>query len=157
MGNIKLELDERRAPVTVKNFLAYVDAKFYDDTIFHRVMSNFMIQGGGLTPDMKEKITARTIKNESGNGLSNSRGTVAMARLDDPHSASAQFFINVKDNPDLDKVRDRWGYAVFGNVIEGMDVVDEIRLVPTGNRKGHDDVPRKDVIIKSIRRVEKKE
>ena len=158
MGNIKLELDQRRAPITVKNFLDYVDEKFYDGTIFHRVISDFMIQGGGFTPEMEEKITRGNIKNESTNGVSNQRGTVAMARTPDPHSASAQFFINVKDNTGLDRAKsqDGWGYAVFGKVIEGMDVVDEIRLVPTGNRKGHDDVPRKEVIIKSIRRVETK-
>lgn len=158
MGNIKLELFERQAPVTTKNFLAYVDEKFYDGVIFHRVISNFMIQGGGFIPHMKEKMTRGNIRNESSNGLRNERGTIAMARTPDPHSASAQFFINVKDNPALDKAnsQDGWGYAVFGKVVEGMDVVDKIRFVPTGSQGGHGDVPKEPVVIKSVRRVETK-
>jgi cyclophilin family peptidyl-prolyl cis-trans isomerase len=152
MGTIKIELYPDKAPVTVKNFLGYVDDKFYDNTIFHRVISNFMIQGGGFTKDNKEKKTKDPIKNESDNGLSNKRGTIAMARTNKPDSATAQFYINVKDNGFLDKAqaRDGVGYAVFGKVIEGMDVVDKIKDVKTGA----EDKPKEDVIIKSIR-VEK--
>src|SRR6516162_4004178 len=155
-GTIKIELFADKAPITVKNFLSYVDDKFYDGTIFHRVISDFMIQGGGFLPGMKEKPSKAPIKNESSNGLANTRGTLAMARTNAPDSATAQFFINVKDNPGLDRrnARDGVGYAVFGKVIEGMDVVDKIRGVDTGRVGGHDDVPETDVIIKSIRRVE---
>ena len=155
-GPVKIELFESKAPITVKNFLSYVDDKFYDGTIFHRVISDFMIQGGGFLPGMKEKPSKAPIKNESSNGLANTRGTLAMARTNAPDSATAQFFINVKDNPGLDRrnARDGVGYAVFGKVIEGMDVVDKIRGVDTGRVGGHDDVPETDVIIKSIRRVE---
>jgi cyclophilin family peptidyl-prolyl cis-trans isomerase len=150
-GAIKLELDEGRAPVTVKNFLGYVDDKFYDGTIFHRVIPNFMIQGGGHTPGMERKPTKAPIRNESGNGLSNVRGTVAMARTSEPDSATSQFFINVVDNSgSLDAPR----YCVFGKVVEGMDVVDQIRAVPTGRRAGHDNVPVEDVLIHSVRRAE---
>jgi cyclophilin family peptidyl-prolyl cis-trans isomerase len=133
-----------------------VDDKFYDGTVFHRVISNFMIQGGGFEPGMKEKKSKDPIKNESFNGLPNKRGTIAMARTGVPDSATAQFFINVKDNDFLDKAnaRDRVGYAVFGKVIEGMDVVDKIREVETANAGGHENVPVQDVIIKSVR-VEK--
>ncbi len=153
-GPIKIELYDSQAPITVKNFLAYVDDKFYDGTIFHRVIFNFMIQGGGFLPGMKEKESKAPIKNESSNGLANGRATLAMARTNNPDSASAQFFINVKDNPALDRknAQDKVGYAVFGKVIEGMDVVDKIRGVQTGPQ----DIPEEDVIIKSIRRVEKK-
>jgi cyclophilin family peptidyl-prolyl cis-trans isomerase len=177
MGTIKVELYPDKAPVTVKNFLGYVDEKFYDNTIFHRVMGkentekqeDFMIQGGGFTKDHKEKKTKDTIKNESGNGLSNKRGTIAMARLRQPDTASAQFFINVKDNDFLDGAEGRPGYAVFGKVIEGMDVVDKIKAVKTGESKftvpdprnpdktletTFENVPTEDVVIKSIR-VEK--
>ncbi|MCI0381227.1 MAG: peptidyl-prolyl cis-trans isomerase [Gemmataceae bacterium] len=159
MGEIKIVLFLDKAPITVKNFLAYVDEKFYDGTIFHRVISDFMIQGGGFLPGMKEKREGRTIKNESNNGLRNERGALAMARKDDPHSASAQFFINVKDNPGLDRDRagDGVGYAVFGKVLDGLDVVDEIRAVKTGTVGRHGDVPVDDVLIKSVRRVETKE
>ena len=155
-GPVKIELFESKAPITVKNFLSYVDDKFYDGTIFHRVISDFMIQGGGFLPGMKEKRSKAPIKNESSNGLANTRGTLAMARTNAPDSATAQFFINVKDNAGLDRrnARDGVGYAVFGKVIEGMDVVDKIRVVDTGRVAGHDDVPETDVIIKSIRRVE---
>jgi cyclophilin family peptidyl-prolyl cis-trans isomerase len=163
MGTIKAELYEDRAPITVKNFLRYVDDKFYDGTIFHRVIPDFMIQGGGFESadalaKNDEKQTRATIKNESANGLSNERGTLAMARTNIPDSASSQFFINVKDNPALDraKARDRVGYAVFGKVVQGMDVVDKIRHVETHSTGGHDDVPKQDVIIKSIRRVASK-
>ena len=162
MGPIKIELFEDKAPVTVKNFLDYADAKFYDGTIFHRVIPSFMIQGGGFEPGMKEKTTRAPIKNESDNGLSNDRGTIAMARTPDPQSATAQFFINVRDNKALDRAqsRDRFGYCVFGKVIEGMDIVDKIKGVPTGTKivsvKGQqvpfEDVPLKDVVIESIRR-----
>lgn len=153
-GNITIELFADKAPITVQNFLGYVEDKFYDGTIFHRVIADFMIQGGGFVPGMREKKTRGTIKNESYNGLSNERGTLAMARTPDPDSASAQFFINTKDNDFLDKknARDKFGYAVFGKVIEGMEVVDRIRRVKTGEVRGFDDVPLEDVVIKSIRR-----
>ena len=155
MGNIKVELYEDKAPVTVKNFLQYVDDKHYDGLIFHRVISNFMIQGGGFEPGMKEKKTRDPIKNESSNGLSNLRGTIAMARTPEPNSASSQFYINVKDNKGLDKnmADDGVGYCVFGRVIEGMDVVDKIKEVETGTVAGHKNVPTKDVIIKSVKVV----
>lgn len=155
MGKIKIELDAKKAPLTVKNFLAYVEDKHYDGVIFHRVIPNFMIQGGGFVPGMKEKKTRAPIKNESSNGLLNKRGTIAMARTSEPDSASAQFFINVKDNNFLDRenARDKVGYAVFGRVIDGMDVVDKIRAVETGERGGHEDVPVKDVVIRSVRVV----
>jgi peptidyl-prolyl cis-trans isomerase B (cyclophilin B) len=155
MGNFKIELFEDKAPITVKNFLQYVADKHYDGTIFHRVISDFMIQGGGFEPGMKEKKTRDPIKNESNNGLSNVKYTVAMARTPQPNSATAQFFINVKDNTFLDKAkaRDGVGYCVFGRVIEGTDVIDKIKDVPTGSVKGHDDVPTKDVVIKSVRLI----
>jgi cyclophilin family peptidyl-prolyl cis-trans isomerase len=158
MGTVKIELFESRAPITVKNFLAYVDDEFYDGTIFHRVIPDFMIQGGGFEPGMKQKKTRAPVKNESTNGLANDRYTLAMARTGDPNSATAQFFINVKNNDFLNRAnaQDKVGYAVFGKVIEGMDVVDKIRYVETGKRGDHGDVPKEDVIIKSIRRVEKK-
>lgn len=145
-GKIAIELFADKAPVTVKNFLQYTDDKHYDGTIFHRVIADFMIQGGGMEPGLKEKKTRAPIKNES--GISNERGTIAMARLPNPDSATAQFFINVKDNSRLDKAR----YAVFGKVIDGMDVVDKIRGVETASRGGHDDVPVQDVVIRSVRR-----
>lgn len=149
-GTIKIELNSAKAPKTVENFLKYVDDKFYDGTIFHRVISSFMIQGGGFTPGMKEKQTREAIKNESQNGLSNTRGTIAMARTSDLDSATAQFYINVVDNSGkLDKPR----YCVFGKVIEGMDVVDKIKEVETGDKGPHENVPVKDVIIKSVRRA----
>jgi cyclophilin family peptidyl-prolyl cis-trans isomerase len=155
MGTIKLELFHDKAPITVKNFLEYVDAKHYDGTIFHRVMSDFMIQGGGFTPGMKEKPGARaSIRNEA--GLSNERGTIAMARTQNADSATDQFFINVKNNAgSLDRKSGNAGYAVFGRVIDGMDVVDKIRAVDVvPNESGEKATPTKDVIIKSIRRVE---
>jgi peptidyl-prolyl cis-trans isomerase B (cyclophilin B) len=151
LGSIKLELDEEKAPVTVANFLAYVDNGFYAGTIFHRIIPNFMIQGGGFEPGLKQKQTKAPIKNESPNGLSNVRGSIAMARTNDLNSATAQFFINVVDNSaGLDKPR----YCVFGKVIEGMDVVDKIKAVKTGRRGMHDDVPVQDVTIVSVRRAE---
>jgi peptidyl-prolyl cis-trans isomerase A (cyclophilin A) len=156
MGAITVQLDPRKAPVTTKNFLEYVNAGFYDGTTFHRVIPTFMIQGGGFTKDLTEKPTRAPIKNEATNGLSNRRGTIAMARTGDPNSATSQFFINVKDNPSLDYgVRDL-GYAVFGEVIEGMDVVDKIRFVPTHDleRPGMpamEAVPVEPVIIESVK------
>lgn len=157
MGTIKAELYEDRAPITVKNFLSYVDEKFYDGTIFHRVIPNFMIQGGGFQPGMREKQTKAPIKNEAGNGIANRRGTLAMARTSDPDSATAQFFINHKDNAFLDRANDPRGvgYAVFGKVLEGEDVLDKIAAVRTGQKGGHGDVPLQDVIIRSIKRVDK--
>lgn len=152
MGTIEIELFPQKAPITVANFLAYVEAKHYDGTIFHRVIKTFMIQGGGFLPGMKEKDTRAEIKNESYNGLSNERGTIAMARKNDPDSASAQFFINVVDNKGLDKSDRNPGYCVFGKVTVGMDVVDKIKNVPTGNQGGHGDVPANDVVVKSVRK-----
>jgi peptidyl-prolyl cis-trans isomerase B (cyclophilin B) len=155
LGTITIELNEEKAPITVQNFLAYVDEGHYDNTIFHRVIADFMIQGGGMEPGMKEKRTKPAIKNESDNGLSNQRGTIAMARTSAPDSATAQFFINVKDNTFLDKAqaRDRVGYCVFGKVTAGLDVVDKIKAVATGNKSGHQDVPIKDVVIASVKRA----
>ena len=147
-GDIVIELDEARAPKTCENFKQYVESGHYDNTIFHRVISNFMIQGGGFTPDMMQKPTAAPIENEADNGLSNATGSIAMARTGDPHSATAQFFINVKDNTFLDYPgQDGWGYCVFGKVTAGMDVVEQIRDVATGNKAGHQDVPVEPVII----------
>ena len=150
MGNIVLELDREHAPATVDNFLTYVKDGFYDGTIFHRVIGNFMIQGGGYTADLSRKETRPPINNEANNGLKNSRGSIAMARTRDPHSASAQFFINVEDNAALDhRAPDArgWGYAVFGKVVDGMDVVDEIRSQATGVKAGFRDVPNKTITI----------
>ena len=150
MGNIVLELDAARAPVTVENFVTYVKDGFYDGTIFHRVIDGFMIQGGGYTADFSRKQTRAPIRNEADNGLKNDRGTISMARTRDPHSASAQFFINVVDNPALDyKAPDArgWGYAVFGKVVEGMDVVDAIKSQSTGVQGGFRDVPKKTITI----------
>lgn len=149
-GTIGIQLDKEKAPVTCENFINYVKNGFYDGTIFHRVIDNFMIQGGGFTADMQQKQTAGKIANEADNGLKNVRGSIAMARTSDPHSATAQFFINVKDNSFLDhrnKTPDGWGYCVFGQVVEGLDVIDKIKAVKTGNRAGHQDVPAHDVII----------
>ncbi|WP_281981296.1 peptidylprolyl isomerase [Azonexus hydrophilus] len=149
-GVITLELDAEKAPKTVENFIAYVEAGHYDNTIFHRVIKNFMIQGGGMEPGMNQKETRDPIENEAANGLKNVRGSIAMARTNDPHSATAQFFINVVDNDFLDfraPSGQGWGYCVFGQVVEGMDVVDKIRAVATGNKGFHQDVPKEDVII----------
>jgi peptidyl-prolyl cis-trans isomerase A (cyclophilin A) len=150
MGNIVLELDKELAPKTVDNFLQYVRAGHFEGTIFHRVIEDFMIQGGGFKADMSEKQTRAPIALESGNGLSNTRGTIAMARTGNPNSATSQFFINVRDNPMLDKAnaRDGNGYAVFGKVVEGMEVVDNIRAVPTKSTGMHQNVPVTPVIIK---------
>jgi peptidyl-prolyl cis-trans isomerase A (cyclophilin A) len=153
-GTILLELAATKAPRTVENFLAYVNSGHYDGTIFHRVIPTFMIQGGGFTADMKEKPARAPIPLESQNGLKNERGTVAMARRGDPNSATAQFFINVVDNPRLDHPSpDGHGYAVFGRVVEGMDVVDRIRATPTATRGPHQNVPLTPVTIKSARPV----
>ena len=154
MGDIALELDKAKAPVSTENFLSYADKKFYDGTIFHRVIANFMIQGGGFTPDMTQKKTDKPIKNEWQNGLKNTKGTVAMARLGgNADSATSQFFINVKDNGFLDQPRDGAGYAVFGTVVDGMDVVDKIKGVKTGTKGGMQDVPVEPVVIKEVRRM----
>jgi len=150
MGNIVIELNREKAPETVENFLAYVEDGFYDGTVFHRVIENFMVQGGGFDQNFQQKQTRAPIQNEADNGLSNKRGAVAMARTNDPHSATAQFFINTVDNDFLDfrgKAPSGWGYAVFGEVIEGMDVVDKIRTVETTMRGPHQDVPAEDIMI----------
>lgn len=150
LGDIVIELNEDKAPITVANFLSYVNEGFYDGTIFHRVIKNFMIQGGGFTQEFQQKTTKSAIENEADNGLSNKRGAVSMARTNDPHSATAQFFINTVDNGFLDfqgKVPSGWGYAVFAEVIEGMDVVDAIREVDTTMRGPHQDVPAEDIVI----------
>jgi peptidyl-prolyl cis-trans isomerase B (cyclophilin B) len=154
LGTIKVVLFASQAPATVQNFLQYVDDGFYNNTIFHRVIPDFMVQCGGFEPGMKQKRTRDNIKNESANGLTNNRGTLAMARTPDPHSASSQFFINLKDNGFLNKnqAEDGWGYCVFGKVVEGMDVVDKVAAVATTARAGHRDVPQSDVIIRSARR-----
>lgn len=149
-GDIKVELNHEKAPKTAANFEQYVKEGFYDGVIFHRVIDGFMIQGGGMEPGMKQKETRDPIENEADNGLTNDAGTLAMARTMDPHSASAQFFINVADNSFLNhsgKNTQGWGYAVFGKVVEGMDVVNRIKGVPTTSRMGHQDVPVDDVII----------
>jgi cyclophilin family peptidyl-prolyl cis-trans isomerase len=153
LGSIKIELFADKAPETVKNFLQYVNDKHYDGLVFHRVIKDFMIQGGGMEPGLKQRATRAPIKNESSNGLNNERGTLAMARTSVPDSATSQFFINVKDNGFLDKARsaDNVGYCVFGKVVDGMDIVDKIRMVQTGNVGGHSDVPTTDVVIKTAR------
>ena len=156
LGSITIELDQAKAPITVKNFLSYVDEKFYDGTIFHRVIGNFMIQGGGFTADMQQKRVKAPIKNEAGNGLKNMTGTLAMARTNVVDSATAQFFINVVDNDFLDHQNTTpqgFGYAVFGKVIEGMDVVDKIKAVKTVSKMGFSDVPAEAVVIHSVKRV----
>jgi cyclophilin family peptidyl-prolyl cis-trans isomerase len=149
-GNIEVELDFENAPITAENFLNYIESGHYEGTIFHRVMSNFMIQGGGFTPDGNQKDTMKPIKLESQNGLKNLRGTIAMARTNVPDSATSQFFINTKDNSFLDYAPGNPGYAVFGRVINGMDVVDEIEKVKTGNRGPHQDWPVEDVLIVNV-------
>lgn len=156
-GEIKLELDAEKAPKTVANFLNYARDGYYDGTIFHRVIDNFMIQGGGFDTDMQQKVSGEPIENEADNGLKNDFGTIAMARTTDPHSATAQFFINVKDNDFLNhssKSMQGWGYTVFGKVTEGTEVLDKIRSVRTSSRKGHQDVPTEPVIIESVLIVE---
>jgi cyclophilin family peptidyl-prolyl cis-trans isomerase len=153
LGEIRIALRPDKAPLTVDNFLKYVKASHYSGTIFHRVIPGFMIQGGGMDATMKEKPTRPPVRNEAKNGLRNGRGTIAMARTDDPNSATAQFFINVKDNHALDFGIRGAGYAVFGEVIQGMDVVDRILAVPTGTKGGHENVPVTPVVIKSARVV----
>ena len=156
VGVVEIELDAKRAPVSTENFLKYVDQGTYDGTIFHRVIPGFMIQGGGFTPGMKQKPTGAPIKNEADNGLKNTAGTIAMARTNDPNSATAQFFINTVDNTFLnhrDKTPQGWGYAVFGKVTSGMDVVKKIEAVATGNSGMHQNVPREDVVIQKIERI----
>ncbi len=153
VGPMTLELDADNAPKTVENFLSYVSSGFYDGTIFHRVINNFMVQGGGFTADMEQKETQAPIENEANNGLKNALGTIAMARTQDPHSATAQFFINVQDNDFLNHTGENmqgWGYAVFGKVTEGEDVLDKIRCVQTGSQAGHQDVPVEPIIIESV-------
>ena len=157
MGNITIELDAKNAPNTTANFLAYVDDGYFVDTTFHRVIPGFMIQGGGITADMQDKPSSRAaIKNEANNGLKNDRGTIAMARTNDPHSATSQFFINLKDNGFLNHTSESmqgWGYAVFGKVTDGMDVVDAIAAVQTGNKGGHQDVPVETITITGVKRL----
>ncbi len=156
-GTIMLELDADNAPNTVANFLTYAKEGFYDGTIFHRVISNFMIQGGGFTEDMNQKTVHDPIKNEANNGLKNDNGTIAMARTGDPHSATAQFFINVKDNDFLNfssETPQGWGYAVFGKVTEGMDVVEKIKGMPTTTKGPYQDVPEEAIIIEKVTIVE---
>jgi len=155
LGTFTIELYEKDAPVTVENFLRYVDDKHFDGTIFHRVIPGFVIQGGGLTGDMNQKKNRQPIKNEATNGLKNERGSLSMARTNDINSATSQFFVNLKDNASLDHKSGSYGYAVFGRVAEGMDVVDKIAAVETGNRRGHSDVPVDDVVVVSATRAEK--
>lgn len=153
LGAISLEINEEAAPITAQNFLEYCKSGFYNGTVFHRVIDGFMIQGGGLTPDLTPKATGNQITNEATNNLKNEIGTIAMARTSDPHSATAQFFINIAKNDFLnfrDKSTQGWGYCVFGKVVAGMDVVKKISQVKTGNRAGHQDVPQNDIIIEKV-------
>ena len=152
-GDFTVELYEEDAPQTVANFLRYVDEGFFDGTIFHRIVPGFVIQGGGLTSDLSQKKTHPPVRNEAGNGVRNQRGTLSMARTDEIHSATSQFFVNLADNDFLDQRPGQYGYAVFGHVTEGMEVIDKIAKVSTGKRKGHSDVPTQDVLIKSARRL----
>jgi cyclophilin family peptidyl-prolyl cis-trans isomerase len=154
LGAFTLELDTENAPVSAENFLAYVDEGFFDGLIFHRVIPGFMIQGGGMLPDMSQKKNKAPIRNEATNGLKNNRGTIAMARTNDINSATSQFFINLSDNDFLNHAPGNYGYAVFGKVVEGMDTIDRIAKERTGRRKGHDDVPATDVVITSAARVQ---
>ncbi|MBX3387127.1 MAG: peptidyl-prolyl cis-trans isomerase [Phycisphaeraceae bacterium] len=153
MGDLVIELDNENAPISTKNFLAYVDKGFYDGTIFHRVIPGFMIQGGGFTSDMTQKPTDKPIKNEWKNGLKNLRGTLSMARTSNPDSATTQFFLNVVDNAFLDQPRDGAAYAVFGRVLSGMEVADKIVAVPTVRKGGHENVPKDPIEIKSVTRM----
>jgi len=152
-GGFTIELFEKDAPLTVANFLQYVNDGFFDGTIFHRIVPNFVIQGGGLTPDFEQKTTREPVRNEADNGRLNERGALSMARTDAPHSATSQFFVNLVDNGFLDYRPGSHGYAVFGRVVEGLDVIDRIAAVRTGRRHGHTDAPLEDVIIHSARRV----
>lgn len=149
-GVVTIELDKEKAPKSVENFLAYVNSGHYDNTIFHRIIPGFMVQGGGMEPGMGQKKTDKPIENEAANGLKNSKYTLAMARTSDPHSATSQFFINIADNDFLNhsgKSAQGWGYAVFGKVVDGTDVVDKIKAVATGRKGFHDDVPKEDVVL----------
>jgi len=157
LGDIVIQLENEKAPLSAANFIAYVNQGFYNGTIFHRVIPGFMAQGGGFDAAFKQKDTNAQIKNEADNGLKNKRGTLAMARTNDPHSATAQFFINYKDNSFLDHTSPSasgWGYAVFCEVIEGMDVADNMAKQPTGNRGGHQDVPKTDIVIEKAEIIE---
>jgi peptidyl-prolyl cis-trans isomerase A (cyclophilin A) len=153
LGNFTVELFEKEAPVTVANFLKYIDDGFFDGTIFHRIVPGFVIQGGGFTEDMTQKKTRAPIRNEAENGLKNERGSLSMARTNDINSATSQFFVNLKDNESLDHQRGNFGYAVFARVTEGLDVVDKIAAVKTGRRGHFDDVPTQAVIMTSVRRL----
>ena len=153
LGNFTIELYEDKAPVSAENFLKYVDEGFFDGTVFHRIVPGFVIQGGGFTEDMSQKKNHPPIKNEADNGVKNTRGTLSMARTNDINSATLQFFVNLKDNDSLDHTRGNFGYAVFGKVTEGMDVIDKIAAVKTGRRRGFEDVPLDPVIMTSVRRV----
>jgi len=155
-GPIELELNEELAPVTCKNFLAYIESEQYNNTLFHRCIPGFMVQGGGMDPDMKKKATTTPIQNEADNGLKNDTGSVAMARTGDPHSATCQFFINVNDNDFLNhtgKDPQGWGYCVFAKVTSGMDLVMQLSMTPTGNRDGHENVPLENIVIEKIEQV----
>jgi cyclophilin family peptidyl-prolyl cis-trans isomerase len=153
LGNFTIELFEKEAPVSVANFLKYIDDGFFDGTIFHRIVPGFVIQGGGFTEDMTQKRTHPAIKNEADNGVKNERGTLSMARTSDVNSATSQFFVNLKDNDFLDHKRGNFGYAVFARVTEGMDVIDKIAAVETGRRRGFEDVPVEAVVMTSVRRT----
>ncbi len=153
LGNFTVELFGDKAPVSAENFLKYVDEGFFDGTVFHRIVPGFVIQGGGFTEDMSQKKNHPPIKNEADNGVKNTRGTLSMARTNDINSATSQFFVNLKDNDFLDNSRGNFGYAVFGKVAEGMDVIDKIAAVKTGRRKGFEDVPLDPVVMTSVRRV----
>jgi cyclophilin family peptidyl-prolyl cis-trans isomerase len=154
LGNFTIEFFEKEAPISVANFLAYVDEGFFDGTIFHRIVPGFVIQGGGFTEDLSQKRTKPAIKNEADNGLKNGRGTLSMARTNDINSATSQFFVNLKDNAFLDHTRGNFGYAVFARVTEGLEVIDKIAAVETGRKRGMDDVPLEPVIMTSVRRVD---
>ena len=153
LGDFTIEFFEKDAPLSVANFLRYIDDGFFDSTIFHRVVPGFVIQGGGFTEDMNQKKTHPPVKNEADNGRKNERGSLSMARTNDIHSATSQFFVNLKDNDALDHKRGNFGYAVFARVTEGMDIIDKIAAVETGRRRGFDDVPVDAVIMKSVRRM----
>jgi len=150
LGDFSIELNSAEAPISCQNFLEYVTSKHFDGTIFHRVIPNFVIQGGGMTPDMSQKKTRDPIKNESSNGLKNRRGTLSMARTNDPNSATSQFFVNLKDNAFLDPGPGNAGYAVFAYVADGMSVVDKIAAVSTGSKGGHEDVPKEPVLVSAV-------
>ncbi len=153
LGNFTVELFADKAPVSAANFLKYVDEGFFDGTVFHRIVPGFVIQGGGFTEDMSQKKNHPPIKNEADNGVKNTRGTLSMARTNDINSATSQFFVNLKDNDFLDNTRGNFGYAVFGKVTEGMEVIDKIAAVKTGRRKGFEDVPLDPVVMTSVRRI----